>query len=237
MTLAQAVQDFIEHLAGQSAAPAFYLSALSSLTDRFGGTRPVSAITPNWLHSFLACWYVEQVSATSPSATLLSRLPEPQEMIVALQDFFRWLAQSESGAPAAARLAVIAELAPHLPRALQCFTALTRHLAERGGAVTFTEYLSSFEAGGRSAYDLDTPEEVGSLEGYFRILRIAGTEIEAEEIITETIIWPIRFPESVTEFMTIGFLLNLEVVRLAGEWRIAGCGFVYPPGTDVLGEE
>jgi hypothetical protein len=71
------------------------------------------------------------------------------------------------------------------------------------------------------------------MEGYFRILKIDGSLIEAEETITETRVYPIIFPQEVARLLEMGFVINLELARSKTGWQIVACGFVYPPGTEV----
>ena len=116
---------------------------------------------------------------------------------------------------------------------LRISSRLSAHLAGRGGAFGFPEFLTSFEAGGHSQYDLDAPGESGCMEGYFRILRVEGCRVEAEETLTQTRAWPVRFPEDVAALLEENDLLDLELVRAEDGWQIVACGFAYPPGTEV----
>lgn len=109
---------------------------------------------------------------------------------------------------------------------------LAQYVSERRGAFAFPEFLTSFEEGGRSAFDFDAPGEVAALEGYFRITRIEGTRIEAEEMISETRVWPIIFPHEVAARLINGLIINLEIIRTADGWQITDCGLAYPPGTE-----
>ena len=110
---------------------------------------------------------------------------------------------------------------------------LAQYLNKRRGAFAFPEFLTSFEEGGRSAFDLDAPGEAAALEGYFRITRIEGKLVEAEETISETRAWPIIFPLEVAERLINGLIINLEIVRTDEGWQITDCGLAYPPGTEL----
>jgi hypothetical protein len=118
-----------------------------------------------------------------------------------------------------------------LPRAIEVFHRLSRNLA--GGAFGFAEFLTTFEEGGRARYDFDLAGEVGAREGYFRVLKVEGCSIEAEEMITAARVSPVLFPEEVACLMEEGMVINLEIVRSKTGWQIIACGFVYPPGTEV----
>jgi hypothetical protein len=115
---------------------------------------------------------------------------------------------------------------------LEIAARLAEHLRREGGAFAFPEFLTSFEEGGRSQFDLDDAAEAGCIEGYFRVARVLGTEIEAEETISETRVFPIRFPGEIAALLQSGFVLNLELVRVVDGWRITGSGVVYPPGAE-----
>jgi hypothetical protein len=132
------------------------------------------------------------------------------------------------------RLAVLKSLQATLPRAIEITFTLSVYLADRRGAFSFPEFLTSFEEGGQSEYDIgDTAGEVGSIEGYFKILRVDGSLIEAEELITEERVWPILFPQEVARLLDDAYLINLELLRVADHWQIANCGFAYPPDTEI----
>ena len=222
MTLREAIARFLEH-SGESVKDAPQSFAL--LTACFSPDITLDEITPTNLRGFLARWYIEQVSSTSEE----DRTIEPQLLCDALAEFFSW---AESGAEE--HLRILAELRQSLPRALEISASLSQILAERGGAFGFPEFLTSFEEGGHSSsYDLDTAGETGAIEGYFRITRIEGALVEAEEIITEERVWPINFPPDLASRFIIDYIINLELVRSKEGWQIAACGFAYPPGTNV----
>lgn len=77
------------------------------------------------------------------------------------------------------------------------------------------------------------PGDVGAVEGYFRIARIEGSCVEAEDLISEETIWPIRFPGEIALLLRQDYIINLELVRAADGWQIAASGFCYPPGTKL----
>jgi hypothetical protein len=104
---------------------------------------------------------------------------------------------------------------------------------QSGGAFSFPEFLTSFEEGGSSQYDIDVPGNVGAIDGYFRIIRVDGVLAEAEELISEERVWPIVFPFEVAALLDDGYIINMELVRKMEGWQIVGCGFTYPPGTEI----
>ncbi|HKG21080.1 MAG TPA: hypothetical protein VKC34_04210 [Blastocatellia bacterium] len=205
--------------------------------------RDLAEITPRVLRDFIARWYVEE--ATFPSQTRYqlhasselsgpcsALLPEPLELMRVLDIFWDWIDRHDStGTPGILR-EVVSELGSTMPRAVEIGRALSLHVIERGGAFAFPEFLSSFEEGGQSQYDIDTPGDVGALESYFRITRIEGERAEVEDVITEERIWPVLFPVEIARRLGPGFVINLELVRSLQLWHIVDCGFTYPPGTE-----
>ncbi|MEK6288590.1 MAG: hypothetical protein AABO57_22970 [Acidobacteriota bacterium] len=233
--------------------------ALLLLTGYFSPNIPLSEITPARLRDFVARWYVERASTSKhPDAESArgnlhsaatraidgSRDPntqanepnvvlQPSELLDSLARFFKWVGRQTGIDLAERSSAVLLELSHSLPRALEITEMLSSWLRERGGAFNFPEFLTSFEEGGHSQYDIDTPGNIGALEGYFRIVRVEGSSVEAEEMLSEERVWPIVFPPEVAAVLDEQYIINLELVRTAVGWQIAGCGFAYPPGTDV----
>jgi hypothetical protein len=235
--------------------------ALLLLTEYFSLNISLSEITPARLRDFLGKWFVEKArysplhaaepfpgnsTTASPETRSTDRnqnthaaesesFPQAGELLDSLMQFFHWVDQGSEGGHQFASQAspVIEQLGHTLPRALEITRVLSRSLRERGGAFGFPEFLTSFEEGGHSEYDIDTPGSVGALEGYFRIHRVEGSSVEAEELISEERVWPIVFPPEVAALLDDQYIINLELVRSAESWQIAGCGFAYPPGTEV----
>ncbi|HVG18170.1 MAG TPA: hypothetical protein VNI02_03890 [Blastocatellia bacterium] len=235
MTLAEATSKFIEQVS-QIEAPAesprespahtrTLRQSLELLTAYFSGTDTLEDVTAERLRDFLARWYVEKAWA-SPG-------PGPKALVDSLADFFRWADERTETRIAGECLPVLEELGQSIPRALRLAEGLSNELAGRGGAFGFPEFLTSFDEGGRSSYDLDAPGEVGAIEGYFRVTRVEGASVEAEEIISEERVWPIIFPAGVARLIEAGMIVNLELIRTGEGWRIAASGFAYPPGTEV----
>jgi hypothetical protein len=158
---------------------------------------------------------------------------EPGAFLDTLCSFFEWAHENRVFQLAANCLEVLTELRQSIPRAIKIGVTLSKEITARGDATIFPEFLTSFEQGGASRYDIDSPDGQGVIEGYFRIRRVENLDIEAEEIITEEVVWPIEFPPVTARLLSEGFLINLEIVRESRAWRIAGCGFAYPPGTDI----
>ena len=141
--------------------------------------------------------------------------------------------QAASGRNSDDSLAVLNELRVTVPRALEIAGDLASCIGSQRGAFSFPEFLTLFEEGGRSEYDIDTPGDVGALEGYFRIVRIEGSMVEAEELTSEDRIWPIIFPAEIAARLETQYIINLELVRAPEGWKIVDCGVVYPPGTEI----
>jgi hypothetical protein len=200
-------------------------------------------ITPRVLRDFVARWYVEEATLASQSGNRLHAssevsnpapafLPEPLRLIGTLDAFCGWIdGHDTTGTPEKLR-DIISELGSTMPRAVEIGRALSLHVIERGGAFAFPEFLSSFEEGGRSQYDIDTPGDTGALESYFRITRVEGARVEVEDVITEERIWPVLFPEEIARRLSPGFIINLELARSSQLWHIVDCGFTYPPNTE-----
>lgn len=180
------------------------------------------------LRDFLANWYVSNYEAGRRN------LPEPADLISSLEKFFIWMEAVAAPEPVKTAITLLNDLRESLPRAIQISALLAEHVAGQGGPVFFPEFLSSFEEGGRSQYDIDSTAEPGALEGYFRLLAVSGARAQAEEIITQRRVGPIIFPEAVSPLLARGYIMNLEVIRTELGWRITSCGPVFPPGTDVV---
>jgi len=228
MRLGEAAIAFLQSVESPDNTRHAYSRSIDLLTAFFTDECDLDNITPPALRDFLARYYVELASAKA------SEIPRPDEMILSMKEFFSWVDPDSQSVPTNERLKVIAELADTIPRALGIFITLSFHLSERGGAFAFPEYLTSFEEGGRSQYDLDAGGEAGAMEGYFRIARIEGEKVEAEELITEDRVWPVIFPEDVALRLEPQQIINLEIILVSDAWHIASCGFAYPPHTEIL---
>lgn len=258
--LAEAITRFLNHarLNDSTVHPhlraAIHDQALLLLIYYSSADAALSEITPSILRDFLSRWYVEKTSGFKPNDSKLvkqnghstasqipqglnaqptDQVPEPLDLLDSLEEFFEW-ADQQAGTDQAAEISpILIELRRSLPRAFEITNALTRSLRERGGAFHFPEFLTSFEEGGSSQYDIDVPGNVGAIDGYFRIVRVEGSSVEAEELISEERVWPIVFPAEVAARLDDGYIINLELVRRPEGWQIAGCGFAYPPGTEI----
>jgi len=243
MTLAEATSRYLVHARQNDSTVNPRLQAfppdqaLMLLSSWFSADSPLTEITPARLRDFLSRWYVERACVSegslSDQRTEPVEVPEPHDLLNALAEFFTWVDQQLGKERAAQFSPLLIELGGALPRALEITKALTSAVRERGGAFGFPEFLTSFEEGGGSQYDIDVPGNVGAVDGYFRIVRVEGSLVEAVEMISEERVWPIVFPDVVAALLGVGYILNLELVRDRECWRIAGCGFAYPPGTAI----
>ena len=255
MTIAQALQRFTEsHRLNSNVQPADYHHALSPallLVERyFSHEANLSEITPVRLRDFVARWYVEEASSSNrigvaevgdsgEDAEIGARysrttgiLPEPAELLGELGLFLNWM-HIQIGTDDATRcLSILNELRETLPHALEINHSLSKSCREMQSAVTFPEFLTSFEDGGSSQYDIDALGSIGAIDGFFRIIRVEGNHAEAQEVISDERISPIIFPNEVAELLSNEYVINLELVRDRESWKIAGCGFTYPPGTE-----
>ena len=258
MTLAEATRRFLDYLRqNNSTVHPQSQSAIRNqttllLTNYFSPEAALTEITRSRLRDFLSRWYVEKACASNPNASIDThstarriprsvnaqptepdQVPEPQDLLDSVAEFFKWADQQAGTDQAAQYSPILIELKRSLPRALEITSALTSALRRRGGAFNFPEFLTSFEEGGSSQYDIDVPGNLGAIDGYFRIVRVEGSSVEAEELISEERVWPIVFPSEVAAQLEDGYIINLELVRKPEGWQIAGCGFAYPPGTEI----
>lgn len=262
MTLAEATRRFRDYLRQNDPTvdpqfqSAIHNQAPLLLTNYFSPDAQLTEITPSSLRDFLSRWYVEKACASKPNdsksvghdahsaprrisqslnekRTEPDQVPEPHDLLDSLAEFFKWADQQGGTDQAAQYSPILIELSRSLPRALEIANALTRSLQQHGGAFNFPEFLTSFEEGGSSQYDIDVPGNLGAIDGYFRIIRVEGSSAEAEELISEERVWPIVFPGEVAARLEDGYIINLELVRKPEGWQIVGCGFAYPPGTEI----
>jgi hypothetical protein len=181
----------------------------------------LAQLTPARLRDFIARWYVEETHHKLAPLVLLN----------SLRVFLNWVDTHTPTVVEDGCRSVIAQLEETLPRAIEITDVLSSQLRARG-AFGFPEFLTSFEEGGRSQYDVDIGGTVSALEGFFRVSRIEEAMVEAEELISGESVWPVIFPEEAVAVLETGYIINLDLVRAGDRWRIAGCGFAYPPGTE-----
>jgi hypothetical protein len=255
MKLAGAIARFLDSgrlnnsTADSRLSAAIHNQAVLLLTEYFSSDAKLSDVTPSSVRDFLSRWYVEKaalVSRTDPTFVSTSSqsgedsslrtsdlTPAPLDLLDSIEEFVAWADRQTGANNAAESIAVINELRGSLPRALEITSALTSALRARGGAFTFPEFLTSFEEGGSSQYDIDVPGNVGGIDGYFRVVRVEGPLVEGEELISEERLWPILFPADVAGLLEEEYIVNMELLRKVEGWQIAGCGFAYPPGTAI----
>ncbi len=255
MTIAEAIKSFTEsnrqNPAVQSTNHYQSVSPGLLLLQRYlPAEADLDEMTPVRFRDFVARWYVEEASTLVRTEAdhvedLGARdkirneypgqarpLPGPVELMEELARFLEWMNVQMSRGDATSCLSILSELKTTLPRALEINRSLSKSLRERQSAFSFPEFLTSFEEGGSSQYDIDAPGNVGAIDGFFRILRIEGNLVEAQEVISEEHIWPIIFPNKAAGMLNDAYVINLELVRDHESWQIAGCGFTYPPGTE-----
>jgi hypothetical protein len=187
-------------------------------------SRPLTAT----LRDFLSRWYVEATASKHP--------PLPDAVLESLTIFLSWLDARDQTTLEAECSPLVHELSVSLPRALEITAALSKHLTERGGAFSFPEFLTTFAEGGQSSYDIAVAGEgegPGAVEGYFRVLRVEGSSVEVQELISEERYSPVICPDDVAQLIEPFYIVNLEIVRVEEGWQIAACGYAYPPGTEI----
>jgi hypothetical protein len=226
------------------------LSAALQLLEDYFADLALDEITAANLQEVLSRRYLEEAVLHLPFENPPTDFPTPEILIHSLKKFFLWserkslnsckpenageafTQQQESLAQEC--LKVLQNLQKTLPRAIEISQALTKLFANRGGAIAFPEFLTSFEEGGHNHYDIgNTANEITAIEGYFRILKVEGTNIEAVELITDEPVWPIIFPQKIAQLIQADYIINLELIRRENVWQIVNCGFAYPPGTEV----
>ena len=236
MTLAEATSLFIEAQATGHTSPSARSSqaALRLLSEYFRKNTPITDLTLSGIREFLTRWYVDE--AASPTNEVNSPndlVPTPDELIDTLVQFFSWL-DVKHGTNYSTRFSeILARIQTSLPKAIRLTRVLAETFRQRKGAFSFPEFLTSFEEGGRSEYDIDVAGGTTALDGYFRVTKVDGSSVEAVELLTEDAIAPIDFPADVAETVEVGYVINLEMVREQNRWKILGCGFAYPPEFEI----
>ena len=224
MTLREASARFLKHIKSKDSNDAVEAQAQTRTIEFLTTYLPEASttqLTPARLRDFIARWYVEQTD----------HQPEPHALLDSVAGFLSWIDANSDSALEEGGRAVIAELKTSLPRALEISDTLSSQLRSRG-AIGFPEFLTSFEEGGRSQYDVDVGGSAAAIEGFFRISRVEGTRVEAEELISDERVWPVSVPPEAAALLEVGYIVNLELVRAGDGWHIAACGFAYPPGTE-----
>jgi hypothetical protein len=235
MTLAQATSLFIETQANDptSSSPNTR-SALRLLTQFFPNNTTTSDLTLSGLREFLTRWYIDEAaSQPDDKACPNELLPTPDELIDVLVRFFFWLDATYSTTYSTCFSDILAWTRTSVPIALQLTSKLTDMIRRPAGAFSFPEFLTSFEEGGRSQYNVDWAGETSAMDGYFRIVSIEGSTVEALELLTDETVAPIDIPAAVAETLQVGYVINLEIVREQNSWKIVGCGFAYPPEFEI----
>lgn len=251
MKLAEATAGFLDSIRQTPATvtpqlqPDTWEQTAQLLTSYFSADSLLTAMNAESLHDFLARWYLEK-ACTSDMNTSKStesfitvdlphsdHLPAPKQLLASMTGFLAWVEENTGEELTARCSSTLTELGETLPQAIEITRLLSSWIQERRGAFTFPEFLTSFEEGGSSQYDIDTPGTIGALEGYFRIIRVEGRLVEAEDLISGERVWPITFPPEVAVLLNRPYVINLELLRTPEGWHIASCGFAYPPGTEV----
>lgn len=236
MTLAEATSRFFETPEiDQTALPVLKTQrALRLLSEYFLKSSPINNLTSSGIREFLTRWYVvEAVSATDDISSPDPQFPAPDELIDALVKFFSWLDVNHATDYSTKFSEIFEKVRVSLPNAIQLTRDLTMTLRRREGAFSFPEFLTSFEEGGRSQYDIDVPGESTAMDGYFRVVKADGSSVEAVELLTDQAVAPIDFPADFAEKLQVGYVINLEIVREQNRWKIVGCGFAYPPEFEI----
>ena len=225
MTLVEAIDAFDRELQKDRSEASQSIRESILLLKQYLSSTPATCtkLEAPVVRDFLARWCSER-SGTN-------QVPSPEILLTSIESFLNWLGRSDSEFTR-----LLDELSRTLPRAVEITAALSHHLALRGGAFSFPEFLTTFAEGGQSQYDIDIAGEgggPGAIEGYFKVLRVEGSSAEVEEMISEERVWPLLLPDEVARLIEPGYIVNLEIIRNPEGWSISACGFAYPPGTTV----
>jgi hypothetical protein len=209
------------------------LSSLSSYLSSQRAGSYVPALTRESLLDYIGFWLPRYVRPTLAGDGHHSE-PNPDEVMETLNRLVTVLANHEAMFDKQECLATIGELRVTLPRAIELTRALTEDVTKRGGPFGFPEFLTTFEGGGRSEYDLDVAGVENVVEGHFRVTSVDALRVAAVELVSERPVEPILIPERAAPFVEQGQIATLELVRGSDGWVITDCEVVYPPGTRVV---
>jgi len=228
MTLDEAVTKFLEHTRANSTHttgvdPSSDL--LQATARHFGRDADAKTISTERWRDFLSTTFVEMCFAGEIRAVVIPVIPE------LFASFVAWWSSVELINDNLETIKRLGEQQIEALKAVELGARLADWNRSRRGAFEFPEFLVSFEQGGRSQYDIDDPGEARAVEGYFKITRIEDQFFGAEELISESVVWPIRLPSEAGLYFERGYVLNLQLVRAEDHWEIVDCGIVYPPGT------
>ena len=226
MTLGEAIERFLRHDAEYRSS---HETSLTLLKNYFDSDTNLEDISSPSMRDFLSRWYVQLGCSSKIDDSVLAAL----ELLDSLTEFCRWADEQTDDIPFEQLSTLLIELRHCLPRAIEITETLSSLLRQSRGAFSFPEFLTSFEEGGHSQYDIGAPGAPGAVEGHFRIKRVRGSLVEAEDILSEERVWPILFPAEAASLLDDEYIINLELVRASEGWRIVGCGFAYPPGTEL----
>jgi hypothetical protein len=234
MTLRDAIETYLE----QSPRRPGSEKTLFYLREFFPSDSFAVDLTPERLRDFLSHWYIERTrgrlesrgGGDPESARWMG--PLVTYLLDDLEGFLDWCATILGEHLSSQCRSVIEDARRTLPRALQLGEKLVEAIHKRG-PFDFPGLLSTFEEGGRGEYDLDDASNESRsklLEGYFRIVRIEGNMVQAEDLLTEELVERIVFPPTVSPLLDTDYVVELEMIRRDQQWQIVACGFAYPPG-------
>jgi hypothetical protein len=238
MTVADAITVFIRESRTNSSDN----SQLWTIEKYLPITTDLSDISPALLKNTIGRWAVERPETGNRPGLqsgqhASSHAPATTSSIDLALRFFSWCEGDESSGITEAHLSELRDLQTTITVAQTISSALALWLRGKRGAFGFSEFLTSFEDGGHSEYDLQTitrdpSEKESAIESYFKVLRVDGTVAEVEDVISGMPVGPVEFPEAISDQIAAGYTLNLELIRDNDRWQIVDAGLVYPPGVD-----
>lgn len=198
-------------------------------------TGGVQSLSRDALLDYIAFWLPEHIRSWAPTEPQRPE-PNPVEVLDVLERLVIELASRQNRFDKDECLATISELRRTLPRVVELTRLLTQDISKRGGPFGFPEFLTTFEEGGRSEYDLDVAGAGAEtvIEGHFRVTSVEGSRVSAVELVSERSVSPILFPEHAAPFVEPGQIATLELVLGPDGWVITDCELVFPPGTRVV---
>jgi len=211
--------------------------AISLLIEYFGSETRLADLNADSLNDFLCRWCIER-SRHSETDAAGRRVDSSRALIQAIPktvlELLDFASRQVDPATASASREAVEYARINLPRSLEVSRLLAEAVSRDESGTEFRDFLTTFEAGGQSEYDVDDPsdsvvdDQPAALEGFFRVKKIEGTLVEMEEVIGEELVGLVFFPADVAALLQPEDVLELELIADGENWSIIACGFAYP---------